>query len=356
MSHWTLRILALFGAGFGVFRRGAEAGAGDGSRGARFPRSDVCRPCKKLNTVPSAAIATTTTAGTAAAGIGAAMSGTTVLVGSAPSTSTGFSGPAIRRHHRHGVGVLHPAAPDPFTDGFEPSRRLGAGAASPSAGLHRGAPALGGGLGFRRFGPSGVHASPSFRPGAATVSPGLTAAGRTASAAAATSMAAGSEFLTSARRLARLCRRRQPFPWRRDRSSPHWRAGLARFYWRRVSCRRRDWNPSTSARPSRPALLAAVSMPVAGSELLTSARRPRPALRASGFHASAGSEVSMPAAGSEPPTSARPPRPALPAAGFMAVAGLEGSRAARSDRAAWDIAERPLARSASTSKAVPTPS
>jgi hypothetical protein len=80
-----------------------------------------------------------------------------------------FGGPAIRRHHRVGVAVSHPTAPNAVYPRPEPSRRLGAG----------GAPALHtfGSPGFRRFGAGGVHASPNFRAGAATVTPGFAGGG-----------------------------------------------------------------------------------------------------------------------------------------------------------------------------------
>src|SRR4029077_17501809 len=89
-----------------------------------------------------------------------------------------FGGPAVRPHHRHGATVFHPQAPIPVYPGYKPPRGLGAGGAAPSIGLGAGGPpAFGGGPGFRRFGPGGVHASPNFRSGAATLSPGLAGGG-----------------------------------------------------------------------------------------------------------------------------------------------------------------------------------
>ncbi len=86
-----------------------------------------------------------------------------------------FVGPAIRRHHRHGVVVLHPWAPSPVYPGA-PSRRLGAGAV-PHSGLHPAAPAFGGAPGFRRFGSSGVHTPPGLHAGAQPTSPGAAGGG-----------------------------------------------------------------------------------------------------------------------------------------------------------------------------------
>src|SRR5258708_1019247 len=51
-----------------------------------------------------------------------------------------FVGPVIRRHHRHGVAVLHPRQASPVYPGA-PSRRLRAGAVPPHSGLHPAAPA-----------------------------------------------------------------------------------------------------------------------------------------------------------------------------------------------------------------------
>src|SRR5580692_5589241 len=82
--------------------------------------------------------------------------------------------PAIRRHHRHGVFVAHPQALNPIYPGA-PSRRLGAGVPSPGLRGGVGAPAFGGGPRFRQFGAAGVHTSPGFDAGAATVSPGFAA-------------------------------------------------------------------------------------------------------------------------------------------------------------------------------------
>ena len=58
-------------------------------------------------------------------------------------------GPAIRRHHRHGVVVAHPQALNRIYPGASP----------------------------RRLGAAGVHMSPGFRAGAATVSPGFAGGG-----------------------------------------------------------------------------------------------------------------------------------------------------------------------------------
>ena len=69
-------------------------------------------------------------------------------------------GPAIRRHHRHRVVVVHPKAANPIYPGA-PSRRLGVGV--PSAGL--------------RGGVGGVRTSPNFHAGATTVTPGFTGGG-----------------------------------------------------------------------------------------------------------------------------------------------------------------------------------
>ena len=89
-----------------------------------------------------------------------------------------FVGPAIRRHHRHGVVVLHPRAPSPVYPGA-PSRRLGAGAVPPHSGLGDApaAPAFGGAPGFRRFGAGGVHTPPGLHAGAQPTSPGAAGGG-----------------------------------------------------------------------------------------------------------------------------------------------------------------------------------
>jgi hypothetical protein len=61
-------------------------------------------------------------------------------------------GPAIRRHHHHGVIVAHPQARNP---------------------VYPGAPAVGGGPRFRQLGAAGVHTSAGLHAGAATVSSGF---------------------------------------------------------------------------------------------------------------------------------------------------------------------------------------
>ena len=97
-----------------------------------------------------------------------------------------FGGPAIRRHHPHGVTVFHPQAPTPVFPGYKPPRGLSAGGAAPPVGLGAGGvPAFGRGPGFRRFGAGGVHTSPGLHAGAATVTLFLPAAASTAALAAA---------------------------------------------------------------------------------------------------------------------------------------------------------------------------
>jgi hypothetical protein len=89
-----------------------------------------------------------------------------------------LGGPAIRRHHPHGVTVFHPQAPAPVFPGYKPPRGLSAGGAAPSVGLGAGGvPAFGRGPGFRRFGAGGVHTSPGLHAGAATVTPGFAGGG-----------------------------------------------------------------------------------------------------------------------------------------------------------------------------------
>jgi hypothetical protein len=85
-------------------------------------------------------------------------------------------GPAIRRHHHHGVIVTHSQARNPVYPGA-PSRRLGVGV--PSPGLRGGgaAPAFAGGSRFHQFGAAGVHTSPGLHAGAATVFPGFVGGG-----------------------------------------------------------------------------------------------------------------------------------------------------------------------------------
>jgi hypothetical protein len=85
-------------------------------------------------------------------------------------------GPAIRRHHHHGVIVTHPQARNPVYPGAA-SRRLGAGVPSLSLRGSVGTPAFGGGPRFRQFGAAGVHTSPGLHAGAATVSPGFAGGG-----------------------------------------------------------------------------------------------------------------------------------------------------------------------------------
>ena len=176
MAHWILRILTYLALALASFASGAEAGAGDSSGSAlsSFGRLSLVQKAQ-YNSFGSNCYYDDGWNGRGWYRCGDEWNNSFGWIG--PFGSTGFIGPAIRRHHRHGVGVLHPAAPRPVYRGYEPSRRLGAGAAPPSAGLHRGAPAFGGGLGFRRLGQSGVHASPGFRPGAAPVSPGLAVGG-----------------------------------------------------------------------------------------------------------------------------------------------------------------------------------
>ena len=146
-----------------------------------------------------------------------------------------FGGSAIRRHHRVGVVVSHPRAPNPVYPRLDPSRRLGA----------RGAPAFhtfGGAPGLRRFGAGGVHASPNFRAGAATVSPGFAGGGFHGGLGGGNFHHFHGGRNSPHRRacLARLCwRRRFAWAWR-GHGSPHRRACFPRFGGRRgFPCRRR---------------------------------------------------------------------------------------------------------------------
>jgi hypothetical protein len=81
-----------------------------------------------------------------------------------------FGGSAIRRHHRQGVVVSHPRAPNPVYSRLEPPRRLGAGAA-PAFHTFAGSSAS------RRFGAGGVRASPNLHAGVATLTPGFAGGG-----------------------------------------------------------------------------------------------------------------------------------------------------------------------------------
>ncbi len=85
-------------------------------------------------------------------------------------------GPAIHRHHRHGIVVAHPQPPNLIYPGA-PSRRLGVGV--PSGHFHggAGAPAFGVSPGWRRLGAAGVRTSPNLRPGAGAVTPGFAGGG-----------------------------------------------------------------------------------------------------------------------------------------------------------------------------------
>jgi hypothetical protein len=91
-----------------------------------------------------------------------------------------FGGSAIRRHH-HEVVISHPRALNSVYPRLEPSQRLGALGAATSAGLRAGgAPAVhtfGGAPGLHRFGAAGVHTSPGFHAGAATITPGFAGGG-----------------------------------------------------------------------------------------------------------------------------------------------------------------------------------
>ena len=314
MAHWTLRILTYLALVSTSFASGAEAGVGDSS-GSALSSFGGLSPAQKAQYNSFDSGDCWYDNGWNGPGwyqCGNEWNNGLGWVG--PFGSTGFIGPAIRRHHRHGVGVLHPTAPRPVYRGYEPSRRLGAGAAPPSAGLHGGAPAFGG-LGFRRFGHSGVHASPGLHPGAAPVYPGVVGGG-------VHGLGGVSHFHGGGAIGA---------PHIGAPASPGFTGGG-------FPCRWRDWSsPHRRAAPYPALPAAAVSIPAARLEFPTSARPPYPALLAAA--------VSIPAAGSELPTSARPSRLALLAAGFTALEGLEVSRAARrSDRAASDIAERPPSR------------
>jgi hypothetical protein len=79
--------------------------------------------------------------------------------------------PATRRHHRHGVIVANPRAPNSVYPSA-PAPHPGM-AGHPSVGLNRGAPAFGGNPGLRRFGAAGVRAAPNFHAGVATGAPGF---------------------------------------------------------------------------------------------------------------------------------------------------------------------------------------
>ena len=81
-----------------------------------------------------------------------------------------FGGSPLQRHHRHGVIVAHPRAPNPVYRSPEISR-------SPSATGAPGFHTLTSSSASRRFGAAGVPASPNFHAGAATVTPGFAGGG-----------------------------------------------------------------------------------------------------------------------------------------------------------------------------------
>ena len=154
-------------------------------------------------------------------------------------------------------------------------------------------------------------------------------------------------------RLPRVCRRRIPRrPWRRQfssvsrrRSSPHRRACLARLCWRR----RFAWAWRGHRSPHRRACLPRFCgrrgfhagggfHGLGGATGVHIGAPASPGFAGVGtFHAGGGFRIG----GAERPTSARQPRQALLAEGFMASEGPELSRAAArgSDKAASDIAE-----------------
>ena len=291
----------LCGAGFVGFRRRGRRRSGP-CRKRSSPRSGVHRPCKPSSL--AAAIVTTPRGGTAAAGISAATSGTMVLVGSAPSTSTPLAPPRSGAIIAMASVVSYPRALNPVYPRLEPPRRLGAPRARRGVSCGFGAARPG----LHRFGAGGVPTSPNFRAGAATVSPGFAGGGFHGGLAAAIFITfTAPEFPTSARLPRRvLPRRRLPWAWRGHRS-PYRRACLPRFCGRRgFPCRRRlpwAWRghrsphrraclPRFCGRRGFPCRAAAASMGLAAAEGRTSARQPRQVLAAAAFMALEGAGIS----------------------------------------------------------------
>src|ERR1700733_1329966 len=166
MSRWTLRILAPL-ALLAPLVGSAEAGVGDSS-GSALSSFGLLSP---VQTVQYAGDCWYDNGSNGPGYYPCGNEWDNGLGGGAP-----IVGPAIRRHHRHGVVVAHPRALNPVYPGA-PSRRLGAGVPSPGLRGGAGAPAFGGGPRFRQFGAAGVHTSPGFYAGAATVSPGFAGGG-----------------------------------------------------------------------------------------------------------------------------------------------------------------------------------
>jgi hypothetical protein len=154
MSRWTLRILAPL-ALLAPLAGSAEAGVGDMSGGALSSFG-------RLSPVQTVQYGGECWYDNGWNGAGY------YQCGDEWNNGFGFVGPvapAIRRHRRHGVVVAHPQAQNPFYTGA-PSRLPGTGT-----------PAFGVNPRSRQFGATGVHASPGFHAGAATLSPGVAGGG-----------------------------------------------------------------------------------------------------------------------------------------------------------------------------------
>ncbi|HEY5207385.1 MAG TPA: hypothetical protein VIJ63_22715 [Roseiarcus sp.] len=165
MPRATLRILAYLALALAPFGSDAEAGVGDMSGGPHFPFA-------RLSPVQTVQYGGDCWYDNGSNGPGYYPCGNewnNGLSGAGPGSS--IIVPPMRRHHRHGVVVARPQAPNPVYPGAL-APHLGAGGAYPSAGLNRGASAFGG-HGLRRFGAAGVRALPNFHAGAATGTPGF---------------------------------------------------------------------------------------------------------------------------------------------------------------------------------------